>query len=244
MEETMDINANRKILILIPFLIMVCLLSSDSFAQETMVSRTWVDFYGSLSWSDQNPVESGALIQVFDPDSTLCGEFTVNTEGIYGFMPVYRDDPLTPDIDEGAQKGDFLYFEINGFPAQILQGGSPVWSQQNLKLNINLISTVTKIENQTYIPRSFGLSQNFPNPFNSETSIQIQLPEKCFVSLTIYNVLGQKVRILINEIKEPGRYTSIWDGQDDHGLVVSSGIYLYRLEAGDFVQTKKLLFFK
>lgn len=244
MEGTMSINTNRKIGILILFLIMVCPLDSDSFAQEITVSRIWVDFYGSVSWSDQNPVESGILIQVFDPDSTPCGEYTVTSQGVYGFMPVYGDDSLTAEIDEGAREGDNLVFFINGSSANVLYGGSTVWSQQHLKLQVNLISTVTKVESETHIPRSFGLSQNFPNPFNSETIIQIQLPSTYPASLTMYNIIGQKVRSLISKIKTPGSYSLVWDGRNDKGLIMPSGIYFYRFQAGDFTDTKKLLYLK
>lgn len=240
----MDININKKIWMLILISFIVNLTGYESRAQEITVSRFWVDMYGTVVWSDQSPVGSGALIQVFDSDSMLCGKCTVSTEGKYGFMPVYGDDPLTSEIDEGAREGDNLVFLINSSPANVLYGKSTVWSQQHLKLQVNLISTVTKVENQTLIPRTFGLSQNFPNPFNSETLIQIQLPEKCFVSLRIYNIIGQIICSLINGMKEPGRYTSIWNGQNDRGLTVSSGIYFYCLKAGDYVDTKKLLYFK
>lgn len=221
---------------MIPFLIMVCLLDSDSLAQEITVSRIWVDFYGSVSWSDQNPVESGALIQVFDSDSTLCGEFTVTTNGVYGFIAVFGDDSLTPDIDEGAQEGDLLFFEINGVPAQILYGGNPVWSQQHLKVHISLVSTETKIENENRIPLSFELSQNYPNPFNPITKINFSIPMKSQVRLIIYNILGQEIETLINEYREPGRYVVDWNANK-----FPNGIYLYRLKAGDYVETKKLI---
>jgi len=225
-------------------LLIVCLHFSDGAAQEPTVSRYWVDFYGSAVWSDQVPIEAGTLIEVFDSDSMFCGKFTITDEGVYGFMAVYGDDPLTPDVDEGAEEGDELYFQINSFPVQILYGGSAVWSQQHLKIPVNLISTITKIDNDNSIPQVFSLDQNFPNPFNPVTSIPFQIPRKWHVTLTIYKLLGQKVNTIIDEMREPGKYNLEWNGQDDYGSAVSSGIYLYRLEAGDFVETRKLIFQK
>jgi len=237
----MSIYTNRQIWIKIYFLLIMSLPVSDIAAQEIAVGRIWVDLYGSAIWSTENPVEPGTQIQVFDSDNSLCGEFTVRAEGEYGFMAVYGDDPLTPNTDEGAIEGDGLSFMINGAPANILYGGSVVWSQQNMKIQVNLISTETGVENVSQMPRSFGINQNYPNPFNPVTSIEYQLPRRCFVTITIYNIVGQKVHTLVDEVKDAGFYESIWNGKNDLGISVSSGIYLYHINAGEFRKTRKLI---
>ena len=116
-------------------------------------------------------------------------------------------------------------------------------------------------------PKSFYLRQNYPNPFsakergtfgNPATMIQYQIPahgnqqndansgkqnnQNFQVRLQVYNLLGEKMRTLVNEFQQPGNYHALWDGADDRGLRVASGVYLYRFEAGDFVQVKKMLF--
>lgn len=88
------------------------------------------------------------------------------------------------------------------------------------------------------------LDQNYPNPFNPSTIIPFSLAAPSPVSLTIYNVKGQRVKTLLNETKDFGRYKINWDGKNDHGLRVSSGVYYYRLEAGKHVFTKKLVLLK
>lgn len=94
------------------------------------------------------------------------------------------------------------------------------------------------------LPTSYALSQNFPNPFNPGTSIRYDLPKESYVSLKIYNLLGQEVRTLIRSTQEAGRRAIYWDATDDAGHRVSSGIYFYRLIANDFVQTKKMILMK
>ncbi|MFZ5519434.1 MAG: C25 family cysteine peptidase [Candidatus Zhuqueibacterota bacterium] len=89
-------------------------------------------------------------------------------------------------------------------------------------------------------PADFVLWQNYPNPFNAETTIRYQLPQASAVTLTIYNLLGQQIRRLVNERQLAGNYSIIWDSRDGQGTVLTSGIYVYRLEAGSFVSSKKL----
>lgn len=88
------------------------------------------------------------------------------------------------------------------------------------------------------------LEQNYPNPFNPSTIIPFALAAPTRVSLTIYNVKGQRVKTLLNETKDFGRYKVNWDGKNDRGLRVSSGVYYYRLKAGKHVFTKKLVLLK
>ena len=90
-------------------------------------------------------------------------------------------------------------------------------------------------------PRSFTLSQNYPNPFNPETAIHFDLPVTTAVELTLHNIAGQKVATLAHGHREAGEYTLRWDGRDDDGKELASGVYLYRLQAGSRVETRKLL---
>jgi hypothetical protein len=94
---------------------------------------------------------------------------------------------------------------------------------------------------QNTIPKTFVLEQNYPNPFNPETQITFHLPRECQVRLVIYNQLGQQVRILGEEHLSPGIYTWIWDGKDQLGRKVPTGLYLYRLEANSKVFMKKMM---
>jgi len=89
-------------------------------------------------------------------------------------------------------------------------------------------------------PKEYALLQNYPNPFNPETTIEYQLPKPTQVKIVIHNLLGQSVATLVDEVQRAGIYSVQWNGKDDSGSNVASGIYLYRLEAGEFVLVKKL----
>ena len=94
------------------------------------------------------------------------------------------------------------------------------------------------------VPDDFVLHQNYPNPFNPVTTIEYGIPSRSHVTIEIFNVLGQKVRTLVDEIKSVGLYRIDWLGDDEEGRPVSTGVYLYRLGAGNSVQMKKMLLLK
>ncbi len=107
------------------------------------------------------------------------------------------------------------------------------------KLNANLKQAINNFTVQA-VPNQFGLSQNYPNPFNPSTKIKYQLARDSHVSLTVYDILGQKVRTLINELQQAGYYNITWDGNNDAGNKAASGIYIYRLQSGNFIKTLKM----
>jgi hypothetical protein len=90
-------------------------------------------------------------------------------------------------------------------------------------------------------PDAFGLSQNYPNPFNPETEISYVLPKACQIDLSVYNLLGQKVRMLVHEFQSAGLKNVKWDGKDEYGIGVASGVYFYKIKAGEFTQSKKMV---
>jgi len=94
------------------------------------------------------------------------------------------------------------------------------------------------------IPGEFQLSQNYPNPFNPTTSISFNLPEAGQVTLAVYNILGQQVAIVAEGLFSAGPHEVVWDGTDDSGVPVSSGVYLYRIQTGQFSETRKMLLMK
>ena len=94
------------------------------------------------------------------------------------------------------------------------------------------------------LPTEYAVKQNYPNPFNPETNFEYQLPQAGHVSIEIYNILGQNVRTLLSENKEAGVYTAHWDGANNDGSIVPSGIYFYRVTTGDFSSVKKMIMIK
>ncbi len=97
---------------------------------------------------------------------------------------------------------------------------------------------------QLQTPDAFGLFQNHPNPFNPETEISYDLPNDAYVILTVFNVIGQKVKTLVDESQNAGHKSVRWGGKDDNGNRVSSGVYFYRIQAGEYSQTKRMVLVK
>jgi hypothetical protein len=137
-----------------------------------------------------------------------------NREGSYSF------------IDATAEAGARYYYKLEALD-----------TRGNVTTHGPIVVTVAP-------PDKFDLSQNYPNPFNPTTQIRYQLPQAVQVSLTIYNMLGQEVRKLVNANQPAGYHTAIWDGRDNSGRPVPTGVYHYRLQAGSFTTTKKMLMAK
>jgi len=100
-------------------------------------------------------------------------------------------------------------------------------------------NTITAADLLPEIPKEYRVFQNYPNPFNTSTTIRYELPKESRVLLKVFNILGQEVATLVDEVKRPGRYSVQWNAGN-----VASGMYLYRLRAGEFVKTKKLVLLK
>jgi hypothetical protein len=147
------------------------------------------------------------------------------SDGVY-FVGFYIDpDDVAEEIDEFDNAGFF-----NSPLVIISAGGVP-----------------DRDDSFPSIPVSFRLSQNYPNPFNPTTNITYDIPsrkDQHKVRLSIYDLRGHQVRILVDGEQKPGRYTVQWDGRDGHGIVVPSGIYLYRIQWGDVVETKRMVVLK
>ncbi len=96
-------------------------------------------------------------------------------------------------------------------------------------------------ENNPRFELSYDLRQNYPNPFNPTTTISYRIGKRQLVELTIYNIMGQKIRTLVSDFKNAGQYFIQWDGRNDKGAQVTSGVYFYSLQAGDFIKTNKMV---
>ena len=94
------------------------------------------------------------------------------------------------------------------------------------------------------IPDVFALKQNYPNPFNPVTRILYDIPDASFVTITIYDLLGHQVRILVSRYEEPGYKSIVWNATNNQGMPVSAGMYLYSITADEFRQTRKMLLLK
>jgi flagellar hook assembly protein FlgD len=106
------------------------------------------------------------------------------------------------------------------------------------------IAPAAKMAAPQATPADFNLAQNFPNPFNPSTTIAYALPQESSVRLTIYNIVGQQIRTLVDDAQTAGSYKIQWDARDDSGQQVATGFYIYRLEAGSFSAVHKMTLVK
>lgn len=153
-------------------------------------------------------------------------------------------------------KSAFLAFDpiaLNTSPSYHWVGASSYWnmSHPNCPPNANpLVSvyeelqSIVSIENESELPKTFLLKDNYPNPFNPITHIHYELHKNTAVKINIYDVLGREVKTLLDAQQTPGEKTIQWNGTNDLGQPVSAGVYIYKVEAGDFVQTRKMVFLK
>jgi len=148
----------------------------------------------------------------------------------------------------GNHANSYLWQKVNN-------GEMPPGNNPDLNTNeINLIAQwidegalenpALEIYNNAQIPKEYILNQNYPNPFNPVTTLRYDLPEQSDVTITIYNMLGRKVKTLVNPTQDAGFKSMIWDATNDYGKPVSAGVYLYQIQAGEFVQTKKMVLLK
>ena len=134
-------------------------------------------------------------------------------------------------------EGMTIVYNLNGH----LETSSFVF--ENAPENVIVGSTFGD-EVEVVIPTESALSQNYPNPFNPSTSIVYSITEDGFVSLSVYNLVGQKVANLVNTDLNAGTYSVQWDGRSENGEMVSNGVYFYRMNAGNFTDTKKMVLLK
>jgi len=227
----------------------------------------------STSPSAEISLSEPRFIQDGTAEITIAGKFDIELAAIqlevnYDPKQIKLIEPvLTPRVEGlqiyfGAVNGEMKIGILDITGAHLIPAGnSPILTLKaeakdlsSLKIctailvdeNANefLANVVQKSEKVTLPPDEYSLSQNYPNPFNPETEMSYVLPNASYVKLSIYNLLGQKVKTLVDGYQEAGYRTVLWDGKNDRGEGISSGIYFYSLKAGDFTQTRKMVLMK
>lgn len=190
------------------------------------------------------PPFHNAIVKHFEPTPHIYRAYLIKSDLLcvmrYGYNILF-DFTYPRYPKEIAYFGDGYYFD------GIVESNGNFWSRRSDLLSHNeivkfSIPYFTGINNRDQnLPKKFNLGYNYPNPFNPETKIFYELPVLSNVELTIYNTLGQKICTLVHSRQLPGKYEIKWDGKNEHGIFLPSGVYLYRLKAGKFVQTKKMI---
>ncbi len=203
---------------------------------EVNVSRQWMNLYSYGLTLDGNVVPAGAEIQAVDADGRVIGAAEVGKNGMFGFMPVYADDPTT-DVKEGVAIGDEFILVVNG----VESAESFTWTANGERLEVGSLTART---GAGLLPKEFKLAQNYPNPFNPTTTILFSLPEPMNARVEVFNILGERVKTVFNGLGQAGENSVVWNGDNDRGQAAASGVYFYRLKAGDFQQSRKMILMK
>ncbi|MFH2048806.1 MAG: T9SS type A sorting domain-containing protein, partial [bacterium] len=145
---------------------------------------------------------------------------------------------------------DLSYFINNNYPKVWMRFRFVVKGSSGLFFAIDDVSFYTQdpsseifVENNT-VPTEWKLDQNYPNPFNPSTTINYSLPQNCFVKISIYDISGREIRVIKNEFENAGYKSIVWNGIDKSGSKVSSGVYIYSIEAKDYRAIRKMLLIK
>ena len=173
----------------------------------------------------------GDWVKVLSEDRKIVGAIKIIKGGYLRNSPVYGDDFTTEEID-GLKTGELLSFTYNGDTLSSQIKFYPMSFKE------------VELDYKAFLPSTFALHQNYPNPFNPVTTIQYDIPDNGPVTIIIYDLTGRKIKTLVNQISTPGRYSIIWNGTNDFGKSISSGMYFYRMEAPGFKSVKKLMLLK
>ncbi|HOT98678.1 MAG TPA: hypothetical protein PLN61_12050 [bacterium] len=162
-------------------------------------------------------------------------------------MTLWGDNPCTDEMD-GAAAGALITLtcwipgsnQEKPLPLTRLQDGlRQIVLNPEIRYQSNAL-WLAETAGQSILPNDFALSQNFPNPFNPSTTLRFHLPQQVYVDLCLFNLTGIKVKTLVKDLKQPGYHEMIWDGQDDLGKAVPSGVYWLVMKAGRYQKCCKI----
>jgi len=164
---------------------------------------------------------------------------------------------FTQNIPAGAPAGQYTYnFYVGTYPSTIIDSDNFTFTKSSPVVTAEMATllslddwpgfdtNVNQVVDDSKVPEKFRLNQNYPNPFNPSTRIDYGLKTDSRVTLKIYNTNGQEIVTLVDERQRAGYKTVIWDGRNKAGESVASGVYIYKMVAGTFVQVRKMLFWK
>lgn len=192
------------------------------------------------------PLESEDELAVFTPDGVCAGWAVWN--GSNAALAVWEDNPLTEAVD-GFTPGEPMHYAIWDASAGVEHGpDAPIEVSYHTDFEddgvfhpdavylVSSLAATMPVENEPGAPVAFALTGNYPNPFADRTTISYELPEDARVTLEVYDLLGHRVAVLVDEVRTAGRHEVRFDAASD----VASGVYVYRLRAGEHASHRKM----
>ena len=203
---------------------------------EQIISSEWVERATNVQTGTEN---YGYLWWLQDNEGT-----SYSARGLGGqVIAVYPEYELVI----GAQSDIFGSGDINSHSNLLnnrINSIATIFEGYQYPDTLSIVLEQLNNDSDVQSPSSFKLYSNYPNPFNPVTTLGYELPENGLVNITIYDMLGNVINQLVNEVQNSGYKSIQWDATDNQGQPVSAGVYLYKIQAGDFVDTKKMILLK
>ena len=208
-----------------------------------------VDFYHDsepvvgYSVDNLHPTVPQGLMAVQNGAGVILQWLTAEDED-FSYHNVYKNSLDSVDPATIFTTSDSFYVDLD-----IADGSWQYWvtavdSAGNESESSDIVSVLLANDKEVAIPTVYALEQNYPNPFNPSTQIRYALPEETMVTISIYDMMGRKVRTLISQSQSPGYHTTLWNATNDNGRSVSAGMYIYTIQAGIYQQMKKMVLLK
>ena len=207
---------------------------------------TVMDLYSTKFTIEGEPAPEGTIVEAVDAAGRTIATLTVQQAGRLPILHLLGDVSVT-EADEGLVEGETFSLRIPDRDLVLVGGAELSWqASQAQELELEFVSS------ESLLPKAFALGQNAPNPFNPTTTIAYAIPlhvdgqkiDATQVDLRIFDIRGRVVRTLVTERQAPGRYSVVWNGRDDQGRSVSTGVYFYRLHTEEFTQSHKMMLVK
>jgi len=201
-------------------------------------------------------IETSIWQQYKDQGVTVLGITSDSNDDVLQFVNDHRlTFPILKDVSR-VYNSYYLSGGLSPFPRDYIIDQNGIFQYTNTEYDVNamklivasLLDTTTSVSNDEdhspQSPRQFSLEQNYPNPFNAGTNISYSLTNDVHIQLSVYNIVGEKIAVLDSGKKSTGIYSIFWNGIDSNGNSLPSGLYFYRLEAGEFKSMKKMFLIK
>jgi len=205
-------------------------------AQITIDESNMNDGYITFSWGESSDANGDSLYYLVRSASAEIGDHGMDTNAT-SITVSYVD--IIEDMSENNVTAATLEWTVH------VTDGIDTVEADNAPFTIEIDgANALRTYLEGLLPDEFALRQNYPNPFNPITTLRYDLPENSYVNVTVYDMLGRKVKTLINQTQDAGYRSVIWDATNDYGKPISAGIYLYQIQAGGYTSTKKMVLLK
>jgi len=217
--------------------------SSFALSEQDSVYITMANFDSDsivFTWDESADVEDDELSYHFTAELVINNQLTTEYDTTLTANAMKIDYKSVFDEIYAAQS---MLAAIE-WDVSVSDGVEEVMAENGpLTVGVNASDAVLSIDEEL-LPDKFALHQNYPNPFNPVTTLRYDLPENSLVNIIIYDLLGRQVKTLVNQTQEAGYKSVLWNATNNYGKPVSAGVYLYQIQAGEFVQTKKMVLLK